>query len=480
MPSLPHVGANCPEGVGVKVVKVVSLTLATLCVVGAGGYVWADVTDRVPGVLTIAEPIPTDLPPLPSPEPQPSPSEAPRPSADGVAAAVGSLLADPNLGAAVGAIVRDATTGEVLFSRDAEQPRTIASAQKVLSSLAITNHLDLDAVMTTTAVSGAPGEVVLVAAGDTLLATGAGDPTAVVGRAGLADLAAQVAAAAPPGPLTIRLDDTYAKAPHAPAAWNPTDLSMGFTRRVAMIGLADNRPIRGITPHAETDQDVVAAFAAALNAVGRPAAPAAELTGGTPADPAAIRYGEVDSAPYGEVLAHGMEESDNAILENLTRQAMVAAGRPLPADGDLGAFVTEELVASGVPAEQLAITDASGLAPGQLASVNAVDHVLTIALDGKHPALRRIVADLPIAGLTGTMATRFAATDTAPVRGIPRAKTGTLTGVSALAGVTTDVEGRLLTFAVASDQVPRSYAGTIGARAAFDRFAAALTNCGCR
>ena len=53
--------------------------------------------------------------------------------------------------------------------------------------------------MTTSVVAlPASADVVLVVGGDTLLAPGAGDPEAVAGRAGLADLAAQVAASLAP------------------------------------------------------------------------------------------------------------------------------------------------------------------------------------------------------------------------------------------------------------------------------------------
>ncbi|MDQ6873444.1 MAG: D-alanyl-D-alanine carboxypeptidase, partial [Actinomycetota bacterium] len=59
-----------------------------------------------------------------------------------------------------------------------------------------------------------------------------------------------------------------------------------------------------------------------------------------------------------------------------------------------------------------------------------------------------------------------------------RAKTGTLSGVSALAGVVRDTDGRLLVFAVLADRVPAG--GTDGAEIALDRVAAALAGCGCR
>lgn len=449
------------------------------CVLLAGGaYAVADAHDKVPGVLTLPAPVPSGLVPLPTASPAPSASEAPAPTAAGVSAALTPLLADKSLGPGAGAVVRDVASEEVLLSADAERPRTIASVQKVLSSLAVTEHLKADRQMVTSVVAGmSPADLVLVAGGDTLLATGKGDPTATVGRAGLADLAEQVAAAAPPGPLTVRLDTSYAAGPPLPSAWNPQDLLFGFTRRVAMIGLAENRPSRGIVPRAETDDMVRDAFVTALRATGRevaPAPPGPAPAAGTPA------LGAVRSAPVADVLAHGMADSDNAILENLVRQAVVESGQPVPADGNIGPFITAELVKAGIDTTGAVITDAAGLAPGQLVSVKTVDQVLALGLGKDHPDLRRVLTQLPISGLSGTMASRFGAPDTVGVAGIPRAKTGTLTGISALAGITTDADGRALSFVVVADQVPASSEGTLGARATLDRFVAALTRCGCR
>jgi D-alanyl-D-alanine carboxypeptidase/D-alanyl-D-alanine-endopeptidase (penicillin-binding protein 4) len=56
-----------------------------------------------------------------------------------------------------------------------------------------------------------------------------------------------------------------------------------------------------------------------------------------------------------------------------------------------------------------------------------------------------------------------------------RAKTGTLTGVSSLAGITTDADGRLLVFALMSnDELPSVV------RPRLDAIAAQLSRCGCR
>lgn len=186
----------------------------------------------------------------------------------------------------------------------------------------------------------------------------------------------------------------------------------------------------------------------------------------------------MESATYREVVDLALGDSDDALTENLVRQAMAAAGASAVSPAAPPAFVRQSLVAAGIDVSGYAALDTSGLAYGQLVTTTTLSDVLTLATTDNRPWLREVVSHLPVAGLSGTLAERYLTRDTKAAAGIPRAKTGTLTGISSLAGTTVTADGRLLTFVVLADRVPPS-TGTLGARAALDRFVTALTLCGC-
>ena len=91
-------------------------------------------------------------------------------------------------------------------------------------------------------------------------------------------------------------------------------------------------------------------------------------------------------------------------------------------------------------------------------------------LVARTPRLRPVLAALPVAGWSGTLARRYRVGPTRAAAGVIRAKTGTLTGVSSLAGVVHDKSGGLLAFAFIADRAP----STPLADAALDRLAARL------
>jgi len=465
----------------------------------AGGYAAADVLDAAPGVLTLDRPVAAPTPtvsgtPAPVVLPSAAPAstsvltdtgaDAPVPTAAGIRSAVAKASADPALRRHTGISVRDGVTGEEVYALDAGTPRVPASTAKLMAALAVADGLDLGATMSTRVVAlPDAADLVLVVGGDTLLSPRKGDPDEVAGRAGLADLATQVAdALAPIGRTSVRLrlDLSWAPGPRYPATWNPHDVRDGFTQAVVMTGLATQLPHAGRPAPVLPEREVAKAFVAALEARGVTAALQPERTWSRPAPAAAQLLGSVESATYGEVLERALDRSDNALTENLTRQAAAASGRPTARQGANAAFIRERLEAHGVPTAGLVLKDASGLSPGQAASAATLSGVLRLATTGEVEQLRSVVAGLPVSGLSGTLTGRFRSPATEDVAGLPRAKTGTLRKGSSLAGTTVTADGRPLTFVVLVDGFPQTYDGTLRARAALDRIVAALTRCGCR
>ena len=475
---------------------IAALTVGVLAV-ATGAYATADAYDAVPGVLTIAEPVdPATLPP-PEPEPEvtglvpvptPGPVEpvlaadpaAPLPDRAALAATVEERLADPGFFGSATVVVADGPTGEVLYSREADRPVTPASTQKLLSGAAVLHTLDPDSRFTTTAVRTAPDTVALVAGGDTMLAAGAGDPLAVEGHAGLGDLAAQVVErlgrdGTPPAALTVTLDMSHAAGPRYAPRWNMADVRAGFNQGVTMIGLAGQRPRPDEPSPPFPELEAAGAFAEALTAAGIPAAVAADPVLASPAT--GPRVGAVRSATVAEVTALAMADSDNALTEALARQASASVGGPTDFEG-VAAFVLDTVAGLGVDVSGATLLDTSGMTYDQLLPARVVADVLLLATTGADPVLAPLAAELPVAGLSGTLDERFATTSTQVVAGIPRAKTGTINATAALAGTTTTRDGRLLAFVVIADKVPRT--GRLAARDALDGLVTALTECGCR
>jgi D-alanyl-D-alanine carboxypeptidase/D-alanyl-D-alanine-endopeptidase (penicillin-binding protein 4) len=120
--------------------------------------------------------------------------------------------------------------------------------------------------------------------------------------------------------------------------------------------------------------------------------------------------------------------------------------------------------------------DGSGLSRRDRIRPDTLVDVLRTASSPRHPGLREVITGLPVAGFTGSLTYRFDEGASA-ARGRVRAKTGTLTGVHALAGIATDVDGDQMVFVADADRVPPAW--QLWAQDRLDRLVGALGACRC-
>lgn len=398
-----------------------------------------------------------------------------RPTTAGLTRVLGPLLRDDGLGDRVVVDVADAATGTALLTRGASTPAVPASTTKVLTAVAALSVLGPQERLATSVVQGDDDTVVLVAGGDMLVAAGRGDAGDVVGHAGLADLAdatAAALAAAGRTAVTLRLDDTVFSGARVSPGWKPADLTAGFVAPVAPLAVENGRALTG-KPATSKDPALAAAKMFARLLEERDVDVRGGVTRGTAPDGVGA-FARVLGAPVSDVVEHMLDESDNTVAEVLARLVAVRTGRPGTFEG-AGEAVLAAVGELGVPTGGARFEGGSGLARDGVIAPRTLTAALELAASPDHPELRATLTGLPVAGVTGTLADRYTATDQRRGVGVVRAKTGTLTGASSLAGVVVDADGRLLAFAVLADRV----GATGDARDVLDSIASALAGCGC-
>ena len=146
--------------------------------------------------------------------------------------------------------------------------------------------------------------------------------------------------------------------------------------------------------------------------------------------------------PIGEVVSVMLKSSDNLCAENLLKYlAHVKTGQKgTIAEG--GKVIKEYLRLNGIPADHMLIADGSGVSRYNLTNADTITRLLVAAYRDRE-TFPFFVNSLPVAGSDGTLALRMKGT---PSEGKLRAKTGTMKGVSALAGYSNSADGEPLAF----------------------------------
>ncbi len=446
-------------------VLLLAVAAATVIVVHRGGFASSLSSAHVE---TSAPPVPVGV----APKIHAVAANAPVP----VPAALGAVLSPLAGASALGTLtgrVADPESGAVLWDADSAKPQLPASTAKVLTVAAALLTLDTAGVVHTKVVAGTvPGQIVLVGGGDpTLSAAPPGAPEHYPGAARLDDLVAQVRSSGV-AVSSVVVDTSAYSGDTLASGWFAADIGGGSIAPIepVMLDGARSDPMQEDPPRSGTPAlDVGRALAARLGVSAR-----AVSAGRAGADARVLA--DVSSAPLSVRLEQLMLASGDVLTETVGREVALARGLPVTFAG-AAAAVAAALTDAGVDVSGLTMSDTSGLSVLDRAPARVLTDVLTkAAADGPHgAALRPLLSMLPVAAASGTLTDRFGRAAAQPGAGWVRAKTGSLSGVNSLAGIVTDVDGRVLVFALLSNG---SDAGA--ARPALDAIAAALRTCGCR
>jgi D-alanyl-D-alanine carboxypeptidase/D-alanyl-D-alanine-endopeptidase (penicillin-binding protein 4) len=333
--------------------------------------------------------------------------------------------------------VDDAAGGVVTAAAD--QPLIPASTQKLLTATAALARLGPDfryetrASAPTKVQGGTLDRLFLVGAGDPLITTPeaaavlAQDPAhrgdALTPLADLAD--ALVAAGVRRIPGGIVADDSRYDDVRYVAAWPD---SYRADREIGPIGaLTVNHGFTGPAGQgpaaADPARNAADELARLLTARGVAVGPSSR--GRAPAD--ATTVATLRSPPLAAVLTELLASSDNLTAEMVAKE--LAAQQTRPGTTAAGtAAIERALTDLGLPTAGMVMVDGSGLARQNRATCALLLAALGLASE---PRFATLHDGLAIAGERGTLATRLRGT---PLAGTLRAKTGSLSGVTGLAG----------------------------------------------
>lgn len=388
-----------------------------------------------------------------------------RPKAEAVRRALAGPLADKHLGRHVLAEVAPLSGDPVLTHGSGVV--TPASITKLLTSTAALAKLGPEHRFTTT----------VTRSGNRLTLVGGGDP--LLTSADLATLAAETARSlrtAGIGRVRLVVDATLFTGPSVDPHWKASYLPDEVVAPISALTVDEAHTAgydgevftgddgRERHPAVEAGQVFAAKLrAAGVSVSGRPTKGSRQ--GGTIAT--------LRSERLSKIVEHTLELSDNEAAEILARQVGRAYGDASFTGAVAG--VKQTLAGLGVDTSDITLYDGSGLSRQDRLSPGVVTAVLQTAASQDHPELAAVISGLPVAGFNGSLDERFEKSPGGD--GYVRAKTGTLTGVSGLAGIVTDRRGTPMVVVVMADRIKEP--DTLDARAALDDALASIATCTC-
>jgi D-alanyl-D-alanine carboxypeptidase/D-alanyl-D-alanine-endopeptidase (penicillin-binding protein 4) len=337
-------------------------------------------------------------------------------------------------GPGTGVAVADIASGELIYRRNGGRALVPASTEKLYTTVGALRALRPDFRFATTVV-GAGMRVGSTWRGDLFL-VGSGDPT--LSSFDVGALAAQVRAHGIRRISgRIRGDETIFDASRS-GPWPSRYIGV---ESPPLSGLAldrdlnaDGKAVR--SPPRSAARALRRALAAAGVRVG------VRFVAGGRAPTGALVLARVQSEPLWRIVRFMDRHSDNFTAEMVAKAIGAYAGGS--GTTARGMHVAGEVAAPmlGVDAPLVHLADGSGLSHANRSTAGAL--ALLLAAGAVDPAIAKPLAGaLSVAGANGTLAHRLPA-----LRGRVLGKSGTLDGVSALAGYVTGISGRRFAFAV--------------------------------
>ena len=350
-----------------------------------------------------------------------------------------SKLSDPRLGK-TSIQISDATTGKPVLQRNPDTALLPASSTKTLTTAAALLRLDLHDRIVTEVYQLDPETAVIIAAGDVWL-----------NQESIDELAQQIKTNLPTVQQVL-IDTSIWTAPKFLESWDERDVDGGYIAPMepAMINGGRIGAATGDVPRSKTPAlDVATAVAKAVGV---------EKAGETTFSPAADAkpIAATKSPTLSERLKLMMADSDNVMAEAIGRELS-----PSDPAGETLRILAEKFT---VPPE-LKVLDNSGLSTDNRISAAFLEQLVFAAASGDEN-LSEMLITLPVAGGSGTLEPRYS--DLAG-KGYVRAKTGTLTGTTALVGTIAGESGHTYSFAIICNDAP-----VTEARAAMDELTSAL------
>jgi D-alanyl-D-alanine carboxypeptidase/D-alanyl-D-alanine-endopeptidase (penicillin-binding protein 4) len=391
--------------------------------------------------------------------------------------------------------VADAKTGRTLYSRRAGTPRILASNTKLFTSAAVLSRYGAGSSLATTLVGSGSlqpngtwkGSLYLRGGGDPTFGSASFARSNYGSKSSVEALAAKLRRAgfkAVTGAVVGDESsfDSYRGGPssgYGTSIWVGPLSALGFNRGLAN---SSGSAFQKTPPVFAADRLTRALEARGIAVRGKPR--------GGKAPSGSVMLAETRSPTVATILRLQNKPSDNYFAEMLVKGLPMAtssggslrrAGAKMPVtptpDAPDGATAkpprrigtTKKGAAAAASyarsiGVKVRLADGSGLSAGDRAAPRDVVRLLDVLRS--RAGFSALYASLPIAGRDGTLAGRMRS---GPARGRCRAKTGTLTGVSALSGYCITRSGRTLAFSIVMNS-----ANVYTARSVQDRMAQAL------